>query len=308
MRAFWPLAGLLACLLLMAASLLGRWILPLDTLAHFRLHLSLMALVFGFAAWWSQRALTVIAGGIVAVPLLIGLGLPVLNGAGAPAQPPVNGRSFTIVSFNTWLRQYEWREIERYLRAVKPDFVVMLEAGRAIKPLFAALRDLYPWQKECASWRYCHIAVLSRHRWRTAAFENRTARHGPLVWARFGPALGGLTLIGTHFDRPPMVANQLREARALAKRVRGLPGPVIVAGDFNATPWSHVYKTFAAASRLHSFSAIAPSWPTYPLNLPQMPIDHVFVSRALSVRLLENGPTLGSDHRAIRAQILMPER
>jgi len=154
------LSGLIVSLLALAASWLGPWFLPLDIIANFRLHLVAMAVVFLFATWLSRRWIIVVAVGTVATLLLIGAVVPALTGGNATPPGRAANRSYTIVSFNTWLRQYQWREIESYLRRTKPDFVVMVEAGRAIKPLFAALRDLYPWQTECAAWRYCHIAIL----------------------------------------------------------------------------------------------------------------------------------------------------
>ena len=265
-----------------------------------------MAAVFALAILWRRRWHIVAAAGGIGVVLAIGLALPYFSPSSAPL--PGTGRVLTIVTFNTWLRQYEWRDIERYVRETKPDFVVLVEAGRAIKPLFAALRDLYPWQEECAAWRRCHMAVLSRHRWQSAKFERRGPHGPPVIRAKFGPQLGNLTLVGTHLSRPPHMRTQLRQIRALSKRLRAMSGPVVAAGDFNATPWSLMYKTFSRISGLRGFSGIAPSWPTYPFNLPQLPIDHVFVSKSLGVRLLEVGPPLGSDHRVIRTEIRLPAK
>ena len=83
--------------------------------------------------------------------------------------------------------------------------------------------------------------------------------------------------------------------------------PLIVAGDFNVTPWSRHFRTALERSGLNDCAAghgLAPSWPSQfpPLGIR---IDHCWAShhwRSIDVRL---GPSHGSDHLPLIADLAL---
>jgi endonuclease/exonuclease/phosphatase (EEP) superfamily protein YafD len=85
--------------------------------------------------------------------------------------------------------------------------------------------------------------------------------------------------------------------------VQGLGGRLVAAGDFNATPWSLPLTTFERMSGLTRLTSL-PSWPAHGLALPQVAIDHIFVSSG--IRPLGAATTLapaGSDHLPVRVTL-----
>ena len=46
-----------------------------------------------------------------------------------------------------------------------------------------------------------------------------------------------------------------------------------------------------------------PTWPAWPLALPQVALDHILVSGELAVAAAGTGPAVGSDHLPVWAQI-----
>ena len=46
-----------------------------------------------------------------------------------------------------------------------------------------------------------------------------------------------------------------------------------------------------------------PSWPAWPIALPQVALDHIFVSPELTVSASGTGPAVGSDHLPVWAQL-----
>ncbi len=88
-------------------------------------------------------------------------------------------------------------------------------------------------------------------------------------------------------------------------------GHVIVAGDFNATPWSLELRRFAEDAEVNIVPGFRPSWPArlslphvpFRVSLPQLPIDHVFVTAGMAVVEIRRGPKVGSDHLPIVAVI-----
>lgn len=74
--------------------------------------------------------------------------------------------------------------------------------------------------------------------------------------------------------------------------------PVIVAGDFNATPYSPIFRKFVDISKLVDSSkdyGWLPTWPTFfpPLWIP---IDHILTSSDVHIINIERGSFIFSDH------------
>ena len=97
---------------------------------------------------------------------------------------------------------------------------------------------------------------------------------------------------------------QLKQLRTLLNAERL---PVIAAGDFNASHWDSAFSdllggrphiTDAAAGR--GYFATWPSGRTLP---PVFPLDHVLVSKGIGVRHFGVLGAVGSDHRAIVADL-----
>ncbi len=112
----------------------------------------------------------------------------------------------------------------------------------------------------------------------------------PIIWARYGEYLNGLTIIGAHLPRPPSVTPQYLQVRELAKETLKVGDPVIVAGDFNATQWSYTLSAFQEFSGLWRLTS-EPTWPTQFFGLAQFGIDHIFISngvRPLAIPSAEN--------------------
>lgn len=85
-------------------------------------------------------------------------------------------------------------------------------------------------------------------------------------------------------------------------------GPVVLAGDFNATPWSRAYRQLTA--QLSDARAVARSRvgrATFPSRCPVLRLDHVFVGPGLrvdQVAVLRDGAArCASDHRPLLATL-----
>ena len=88
------------------------------------------------------------------------------------------------------------------------------------------------------------------------------------------------------------------------------PATLILAGDFNSTPWSFTLRRQDKRLGLERLTRALPSWPTARRTiwgigwpLPVLPIDHVYAGRAWRAVSVRRGPSLGSDHFPIVVQI-----
>ncbi len=97
--------------------------------------------------------------------------------------------------------------------------------------------------------------------------------------------------------------HRAREVRALRARLDAEALPVIVSGDFNATPDNWAYRQLARG-RTDAFRAAGSGWGgTYRSDLPLVRIDHVLVDPAFEVVAVRVPDVRFSDHRPVVARI-----
>ena len=104
------------------------------------------------------------------------------------------------------------------------------------------------------------------------------------------------------FPDVPRLTQSLQAAN-LAIHVNGLPKNLVLMGDFNSAAWSGMQAAFRAATGLDNRGHYLPSWPTFAWPIFRLPIDHVFVRGGARMTDLRLGPSVGSDHLPIEAEI-----
>lgn len=281
-----------------------------DVAAPFTGHLIGLGLAAGLALIVRQRLPVVLATGIaVTVGLHAWLGLSKCCAPAAAAAPAgltkvatgAHEQRLTVVAFNTWDALREYRPIARYLAHAGADVVILSEFEDAKRPLLDEVRSIYPYQVSCAGRHECSLAILSRMPL-TESGVGTLQPHGlRFVWARIGT---GLTIVGTQVQRPSGDSRlHVRQMADLTDFVRRMDGSVILAGDFNNSLWSSTLRRLRDASGLIPASNLTPTWPAWPLPLPQVALDHILVSPDLAVLASGTGPGLGSDHLPVWAQL-----
>lgn len=117
-------------------------------------------------------------------------------------------------------------------------------------------------------------------------------------------------LVAVHTTNPlvdlPSWRAQLGEVAAVAATVEG---PLVVAGDFNATREHDELQRLLATGGLADAADLAGSgWlPTFPAAsgwVPLVGLDHVLVSGGVGARWVRTVPIAGADHRAVVAAVV----
>jgi endonuclease/exonuclease/phosphatase (EEP) superfamily protein YafD len=163
------------------------------------------------------------------------------------------------------------------------------------------LRRVYPYQVQCSQEPPCSLALLSRSAFASSGSARIASDKPAFVWARLP---GALTIVGTHLHHPALDP-WLHQAQvsALAQFVRRIDGSLVLTGDLNTSPWSNGFRLLRNATDLSPASLLMPSWPAWPLALPQIALDHIFVSSDLGVTGTGTGPAVGSDHLPVWAHL-----
>jgi endonuclease/exonuclease/phosphatase (EEP) superfamily protein YafD len=286
-----------------------------DVVAPLTGHLIGIGLAASVAVLSRRWALVIMAGGLAATGgVHVWLGLASCCAApAASAQTVISkvtlegapGRGLTVLALNTWHVHGDAQRLERYLMTGPADVIVLQEIGPDKRAVLPRLKAAYPFQADCADEWQCSLALLSRVPLE-AAGVGRIAEEGPgympaFVWAKLS---GSTTIIGTHLHRPsrdPWLHE--RQVAALAQLVRHVEGPVVLAGDLNTSPWSNAFRKLRAATGLTPASILTPTWPAWPIAMPQVALDHILVSGELTVAAAGTGPAVGSDHLPVWAQI-----
>jgi endonuclease/exonuclease/phosphatase (EEP) superfamily protein YafD len=299
------LVGLIAGIAALAAGQLAPVWIEFDVFNHFIPHIAI-GIVACLAGLVTARAKVATAIAVMLIGV-IGTGLwpHYLSRQGAAPIATASGeRIIRVMTFNTRVESSHWRAVADEVVRHNPDIVVLLEIGRSKLPLLEALEAVYPHRADCLDEDYCQNVILSKF-----AFPSKEIRADwlgpPLVQVTYGPELGGLTVTGTHTQRPPLAARQLEQMRALGDLLAAGGGPQIVTGDFNATPRSRMLRTLLERSGLELASGLA-TWPAT-IGLPQIAIDHILVSPELRVvGEARIGSPAGSDHYPVIAEIAIP--
>jgi endonuclease/exonuclease/phosphatase (EEP) superfamily protein YafD len=279
-------AGLVLSLLALVTGFLG-WLHPMgDLLAVGRAYAAAATALFAVFAIMSGQRLA--AFGSLLLALIVGVQIALVYLWPGPLGP------FVLYQKNLLYRNADLAGVEADIRTVAPLAVTLQEVSDQNLSLLAALKDQFPYQLHCP-WR----AVGG-----TAVATSLTPIPGGEICA---PGLAALQVewndrqvwivsIHLHWPWPHKQADHVRD---LLPVLKGLEGPVAMAGDFNMVRWGTSVDALAHSARVN---AAGPSRGTYLGFAPLLwlPIDHAFAPHG---GRLEYRDALGSDHRGVVAHL-----
>jgi endonuclease/exonuclease/phosphatase (EEP) superfamily protein YafD len=298
-------AGLaLATVLALAARLWWAF----DLFSHFRLQYVVAALILLAAALALRDWRTAIVLALVA--LVHGWAIKDLWLGGTASAAP-GGTPLRVVSANVWAINPTPDQVLAFIRASDADLVALVDARRRRwRQVLAELGQLYPYRAP-KSWRE-HAPVVLLSRYPVVSEEVVHAPRGRRPYLTATLAVGGqeLVVVGVHPTSPsPTLAGETRrrnrELDHIALAVVDTDRPVIVAGDFNTSPWSPHFQDLVAAAGLRNAAAghgYIATWPTW-FWPALIPIDHVLLKGPLAVTAVRRGPAVGSDHFPLIADL-----
>jgi endonuclease/exonuclease/phosphatase (EEP) superfamily protein YafD len=298
-------------LVIAIAGVAGRWLPLLDMLNSVApLTASVSAGVAGFALWRrSGRAVFVamLAMALAAVPVV----------REAARAIPAKGDdaatdSVTVVTHNVRFDNHDAAHTAAILQHDDADIILLQETDRLDwGKLFSSIR--YPYRSACRA-TGCSLLILSK--WPIVASRYRIrdpdgAQIGPrLVWATIAPPGRQRFDVATlHLDWPGPA--QARQRRELAQSIGGLGVErLILAGDFNLTPWAWAMRD-SDADLAPLTRMTRASW-SYPARigagsrvpLPFLPIDQLFAGPGWALGAVERLPRTGSDHYPLRIRLI----
>ena len=275
-------AALAVGLVVLAATYAGALHPAGDSLGVGRPFLAALLVVAGLVIRGGM-GWTAVAGGLLALA-------PVLW-AMRPIEAP--GQGIIVYQKNLLYSVDDPSEIAADIQDSGTDVALLQELSAQNGALRKMLAEVLPHQGVCPSNTPGTVAILSR--W---PFEGdlHCATGVGLAWVQLMLPQGQAAVVSLHLDWP-WPQGQPEQVAQLLPRLREVPRPVILAGDFNAMPWSQTVASIAEATGTHRAGPLRPSFSL--LGLP-ITIDHVLAPEGWTA-VTAMRPRLGSDHRGQRA-------
>ncbi len=291
-------------------ALLARLWWVFDLFSHFRLQyvvaaavLCLVALVV--RAWPAAVVLVVVA-------VVHGWAIRDLWLGGTDAGA-AEGTALRLASANVLRSNPTPQAVVDWVRAADADLVMLVEAQTEDwREALAAIGELYPHRAPEGWSDGAPVVLFSRH----PIVERRTVQplpgRRPYLLAEVAVNGHSATVAGVHPASPsPRDGSDSRrrnlELDYIARSLQGADQPVLVAGDFNTTPWSPHFRDLLDAADLRLAAAGHGHIGTWPRSLwpARIPIDHILVKGPVAVADFTRGPAIGSDHFPIIADLVL---
>lgn len=297
--------------LVLAVSSLAAWFgaywWPLDLLANFRVQMAaglvVSVILLAMARW--RRTVRVV-GLVMAVNLLV------VGWTWLPGGPDVtDGDALRILSFNVLAANERYEDVMAYVDQVDADLVFIHESS-------------LPWEEAADDADLGYRIIKTRDD--DHIFGTLVMVRGPAEVESFGftereprsvevvmtlQSGREVSVLGIHPVAPVTeTASGLRDAQMAfaANWAEERDTPVVVAGDFNSTPWSHAFRRLVAEGDLRDSQrgfGVQPSFPASSNLVFRIPIDNVLVSDQIEVVDRHLGPALGSDHFPVVVDLLV---
>ncbi len=289
------LAALCAAAALLAQG--GRWNARLDVLTHFApvyLAGAVLAALLALAGSRHGRRASFVLAAVAAVSAGALIAPEFLRTAGPAAQPGAPGE-IKVIAFNVWRGNPDTARVVDWLDAQHADVIMLEEVS-------FRLRDMMRARGWVTAGDLSSIMIFTRQ---TYILMDRppVPRTVQLTFvnATYASANGPMELVVTHSEWPVSPAHAT-QAAALRSVLRALPRRrMILAGDFNSTPWSFRRRRDDVALGLIRRDRALATWPARPIGglrlpFPILPLDHLYAGPGWATTSVARGPALGSDH------------
>ncbi|MDJ0514238.1 MAG: endonuclease/exonuclease/phosphatase family protein [Methyloceanibacter sp.] len=295
-------ASVLAVTAVTLFGLLAGWFPLLELLNHFRPFWLAGALALVLAALPMRDRGLIAASAAVAI---LNIALFVFALAGGARSADANVATFLrVLAFNIQWSNNQIADIARELQTSGADVLVLAEVSGVNRDSLEKLRGDYPFHTESLG-----LAIFSKHpilQTEDIGWTFRPPYSGFARWVRLDVKGKPVEVVGVHLSDPFLPKKQAEEMQTLTALAQERTSPLIVAGDFNLTPWSAKLQRFSREAGMRRTNTFMLTWPVR--ELPAfVAIDNIYVSPQFSVIDIKTGPSLGADHLPLIVDLALEE-
>lgn len=298
----------------LAAGFFGHLHPALDSFAHLRLHLAALTALCGVTLLALRHVevggLLFLAAGTAGFLTWQGVALEAGDQRLSTQPPPGDRATYRLLHLNL---RYDNPSPERVLSLIgrtQPDILALTEVSDMWRGRLDFIAHAYPHRIVCPPPSHIGgVAILSRRPFVEDSVPQCHER-GALAVARVDLSGEPINVAALHigwpwpFDQPQALP---RVGRHLAR----LRGPGIVAGDFNAAPWSWTVRSIARETGFRVVGGTGPTWlflglPDWLRRHAGLPLDHLMAKGGVSPHAIGRRGDAGSDHLPILMEFSVP--
>jgi endonuclease/exonuclease/phosphatase (EEP) superfamily protein YafD len=278
----------------------GYWVLELSAFwIPLYTALAFMGTALCMAGGARRSAVAGLVAGLIAAAHLVPLQIPRAGAASTGARA-----NFRLLTANVYEKNWNRAAFPRFATQSEADVVIMQEVDLDWHNRMLALNETYPEAMHTSRWPGDKMDLGEYGKQAPVEVELADALDLPATVTTYAVNGQPVRLMNIH-TRSPYTTGRARqheeEFEKLTAWVKETDGPLIVAGDFNSTPWSPLFRKLLAETRLQQARqgfGVVGSWPTF-FGPVRTPIDHVLVTPDIGVVNFRLGPPVGSDHRPL---------
>lgn len=260
-----------------------------------------IAAFIGLRRWsWAlgvSGVLVVLLAGLSAVPTL------------SQQPPPPGAPAVRLLVYNLYHLNPDLDAVVAEVQRADADIVFLMEYSYAVQAQIEAAFADYPYQLIEPSRFTMGLALFSRIPFDATTVHRREATRIPIYEVQMQLDGRPFTFVGGH-PWPPqprwgqLHRDQMADITAVAAQTSG---PLIVAGDFNAAPWSFVMRDLAnQADVRHARPPFDWTKTWRPLPFFGLPVDHILLSEDWHVTEYRYSTPGGSDHTPLIIDLVLP--
>lgn len=284
------------------------WVM--DLMVHWRiLYIAAACVLLLIFILYFNNLMAFLALGIGLFNLIaLGMTAPSALPAALSAANGANTGKLRVMFFNLLEPNTRHDQVADYILNLNPDIAIVAEGSKEWHSGLTRLRQAYDFTIENPDQDNYHIMVFSKIKPQKIEWIDMPgAPSFPAIAVRMQWQDKNFVIVGAHTASP--MSPRLWETRgnqieSLTEFARKQTVPIIMVGDFNATPWCAPMRDFAAQTGLRR-TGLTPLQSTWPWDIPVfgIPIDHIYASRDWMQTASGTGPYLGSDHRPVWADL-----
>lgn len=287
--------------LIWIASYFGEKFWVFEIFSHFQFIYFLSFMIIFTLMWAIRRKSLAVAFLIAAISVFIRMDLNIPNFfRDSHASTP----SIRLVNLNVQYTNDSYERAVNYLERMDADLVVLPEmTPKWFKNIEGLIENGSYYHRSVLEENGRGVALLSRF----PIIESKVVRYAdgglPVIISKVDIHGKDVTIFALH----PWAPADQRRSKIREKSVAGLVdyiktedlNTIIMAGDFNLTPWSYLFKSLLDTGLNNSSNKfyVLKTWPTYsPIGIP---IDHFLCSKDVNIINQYSGPSVGSDHHPL---------
>lgn len=241
--------------------------------------------------------------------LNLGVLAPYIHKGIDPPPPPQfqNTQIITLLTQNFYYKNSDLFEMLPILEEENPNIFIIHEAGTAWIKGKALFQTDYPYSALTKETGIHGIYIGSKI---PGSFKEIPL--GSEVGLEFTPDTGTYRILAVHPTAPInsiLAEERNRQFEDIAEYVQSSPLPVIVAGDFNTTPFSPYFQDLLRDSGLTDARQIFGFLPTWHVHNPlfNIPIDFILSSQEWAAIDLHRIAATSSDHWGLSSSLYLKE-